>query len=350
MMNMVAYTPKSWIDPQTNQIVLRPNEKPLIETWRNVKITKGLAFSRRIKEGSIILLSFCAYAALAYYFNDRNEPTSNINNAARAFFIPWLLYIFTAYQRLEKYVFALFMGLFLVYVIYPFLFWRGFISTDGVLFIFYFKRFINPEILDSISGYKDLTQVIVMVFAIIMVIEAILLVLKRLFNKKQVIQVFLSEQNIYLRERSKSMIFSILSTIVLIIIAPFNVYNYRDVLKKIHYLKETKRESKKYDYLRIARGIIPYAKITSSFSWINVFVSIGLIVLGVMSGNPIIPVIGIIWGIFTIRNYVKKYKKVRIKFALDSVVGSWIMVNKATELVFRTLDQNFSELLEQYKD
>jgi hypothetical protein len=353
-MEDLPYTPKSWIDPQSNQIILRPNEKPLIETWKIVKITKRLAFSRIFKEGVILLLSFSVYAVLAYYINDRDIPDNNYyNNAARAFFIPWMLYIFTAYRGINKYIISLFMGMVLI-SIYSVLLRQNIINRDGVLFIFYAQSlidYVSPGILLTVLDGGELTDIMNAIFAGIMGVEAVLLVLKKLFSKKQVVQVFLSEQNIYLREPSKSMFFSIVWTIGFLVLTPIIIYNYRDLIKKFKYRKENKRESKHYDYARIARGIIPDVKITSSFRWMHVVISFGLIFFGIVMGFfNVFLIFGIIWLIWAINNYLKKYRDVKIKFPFDSVVGSWFMVNPATEVSFRRLDANFAQILMHYKD
>lgn len=326
-------------------------EKPMHENWEAIAISRKLSFSRRLQETLIIILCFIGYAILSYFTAD--TPNEAKNSAIRALFFPILLYTFTCYRSLNKVFLSLFWGFALIYVIYPVLYSRGIITgADGIIYLFYFKNiisFVSPNILSQIANYVNIRELTLYCFAGIMVFELILTIFRIIFSRKQKLEVFLSENNIYLREKSKSIFFSFIWTLFWTIITPINIYNYRDMIKMLRYRKESKQESKKFDFARISQDTILKVKQKPTLHWFQMIICVALIIIGITSSLIIFLIIGIIWIIYTVRNYLKKYQDVTVHFPLSAVEGSWIMRNEATQLTFHRLDLDFAEKFQEYK-
>lgn len=345
---MTGEVSKSWINTQTYQIILAPNEKPLMENWKRVKITSKLSFTRKLKENLIIIGSFCVYALLLYIFTD--NPIEKRDAAARALFFPLFIYIFTAYRSMDKYILGLFSGFLLIYGFYPLIYLKW-ITKEGILFIYYFENvteFFYTGLIPENPSLTMIMQASSIIFAGIMVFESILFVLRRIFSKKQTIEFFLSENTLYLRGKSHSIFFTVIWKLLWIIITPLNIYNYRDLAKQFQYRRESKKEGFRYDFARIPAYSITKMNEKPTFKWTQIVVSVGLIVIGILSTIYIFVLIGIFLLFPTIRAVKKKLKNISVGFSYNSVDGSWIKRNVVTIISFHELNQELVQYFHAY--
>jgi hypothetical protein len=339
-----------WLNTITNHITFCAEESVLQGDWVKYKFKTSKSFGEVFKNSITFLFFFAIFAIVKYFFPDDNY--TRLEAALNAFFFWTLPYILVSFRGFDKYIKALMIVIItMIFPILP-LFLSDIISFRGIPYLRYvivlaefFNRYIGAKIpvISSINtnNKQAVLQLTAGLLGGMFVIEFILMLLYALFRSTPRIDTILTNQALYVREKTKDSIFSILIYLIYIPLNPFMVKQYKDLADRVRYNKIAKHEGKKYDFSRITFDSVEKIEKSRDSSYGRAFFGLLLGIIGFLS--TFIPLVLIGGLIFIINIVPKKTFTIVLKLSRKKIEGSWILSHDDNMIVLRNVPLDFAK-------
>ncbi|MHA1821116.1 MAG: hypothetical protein ACTSU2_01485 [Promethearchaeota archaeon] len=340
--------PREWLlDPRTGKLQLEPDDAPMLEKWYDTRLEYKPSLKQRTKEAILLSLYFDLYGILAFLFLDNGSLP--LDYTMQAVLFPVFAYLLISYRSFTKLIKAFFLSIFALYFItYPLISY-GVITYKGVIFIKYlisFIRAVSPATLTDLetASVNDIMSVAAGIILILIVLEGILWIFYSLIKHPAACSIVLSKKYIFIKMQAKAVFFTYLKLVLLILINPFNVNNYRNFAKTSKYFVESNKEGRKYDYGRIPLSAIKSGDVKKMN---RLKILIFGVILAILSFAfwLIMPIAFILIIIGLIPQ--KKYRA-KIMFNRSKVEGAWVYSHTSDIFELYSLDEKTAEILKNF--
>ena len=323
----------SWINKNTNHIILQDDESPIIEDWMTVQYNLRKTFWRKsvIEPAGLIFYSIIyALITTAVYQDDPNRGDHIIN----ALFLPLWPMLFIAFKSIGDFLRALLYSFFALFTISQ-LYLQGEISVEGIVFLrflLFLDKILNFGLIADLSNATpdQVLGVVSVLFINIVVFEFIFLIIHSIYVKykgKTFVEMVLSTKNIYLRTITKITKFDLVKQVFFIILSPFNITSYSKIYKRIKHSLRRNVEGIKYDYAKIPVESIKKLGKQSESKKKNVLLGLIYIVVGLITMQIGIGILFLVLGFRKLLMKVAKEVDISILFNRELVEGSFLMLS-----------------------
>ncbi|MBD3354159.1 MAG: hypothetical protein GF364_21940 [Candidatus Lokiarchaeota archaeon] len=293
-----------WLDKNHEHIVYdtEGGEKPLLEEeFRSFGHSFEQSWVRaNIFEPSGLFLYSFIYALVLYLIYE--QGTTNYDKTINAFLLPVVILILLGYKGWQSFFRGIFYTILGVgFVILP-LYNAGLITADGMILINPTLRLIDfittniegfnlydPSNINNLEPTEILAGVLIAIFAIQLILLIITYVVRKIFGRKK-IDVAISNEALYLRQKYKASRMQYVRFIFMIIICPFNFRKYAELIKFIKHRLADAEKGIRAEYTKVEWEDIEELKrviFTKKWKYIFGVLAIGLGVLFFFNVIPI---------------------------------------------------------------
>ncbi len=340
-----------WLNAETQTLQLDPDDDVILSHWTALRIKMKTSFGDSVKAFLMLCIYFGIYGVISYFYTKNVSTSLDARNAAvQAFFFPLFPYILVCYRGLDKYIKALLGTFFLMVTVFIPLSVQGTITADGIPFLKYFMfiREYFPGLIQALfsasgsnSGIEFTKEVLIIIFGF----EFILLVITSLFKTRPHISLVISKKALYIRAKTKKSFFEVAKLLLWIILNPFNISQYREIINRVKYNRLTASEGNVHDFSRFTPDSIEKLKIhrhsvKGKTTIAIVLVGIGIATLRLTVGFGLIG-IAIILFVKALRE--KGTSLITLNVKRSKVEGSWILSHQADIFEFDRVPESIAK-------
>ncbi|MFO8017625.1 MAG: hypothetical protein R6U96_03260 [Promethearchaeia archaeon] len=353
---------EKWIDRKKGKLNLRQDESPVLKDWKMLEgNSKESAFRFYIISTSILLFTGLIYGIIRYFIFDLPAPGDYYNNFMTGLFFPMYVILLTSFLSIRHFLRASILTI-LVISINFILRDMGIITVEGIFLLAVLVDVLNWFFIDLAPFLNQMTSeqlltLLVFIINIVIQVQFFLLMLNLSFRylkgKGSKMEIFSSNQFLYLRKKEKFNTWMISFDFLTLAVWPYNPNNWRNIWNKLKFKIHSMREGIELNYGRLsyANSIKKIKKIRRT-KW-KFILKIILIILFAP----------IIWAMFSIPYsfgyvllilvLVETWRfmhgtdkiKIKIKFKSKKTQGSFFMLSNENVLTLYNVPMDVAALI-----
>ncbi|MGV9173367.1 MAG: hypothetical protein ACOC44_04775 [Promethearchaeia archaeon] len=346
-----------WVNRERDTIYLKENEYPILKKWTTVEGNYKESFFQFYIVSSVILISTgFIYGLIRYFLFDIPAEGNYYNYFVRGLFFPMYTILLTSILSFRHFIRSVTFTV-IVITLNLMLWDMGLITTEGIFLISIFVDFLSLFFIDLVPIFNQMssTQLLdlfVFIISIVIQVQFLLLVInlsiRYLKGKGSRMEIFTSNQFLYVRQEEKFNTWMIFFDLLSLAIWPYNPANWRSMLHKVRFKIQSMREGIELNYGRLSytKTIKKIKKIPRTRWKFGLRIGI-LIFLGIFTINLFLFYIFI--GIIIIETWRfirnKDKIKIKVKYKPQKGEGSLFLLANEDELYFYDVPRDIAALI-----